>query len=250
MLCQIKMAGRRRDLQQPFGFRTWGGRRRGAGRTAARENFGLQPHVGRPKFAPSVPVHVTMRARRGVPSMRAAVVARVVVGEISRASTKGFRVLHFSVQEDHVHLIAEGDDGLSFSRGMQRLASRIAMAVNALASRHGQLWRERYYRRDLASPRQFRNALVYVTFNFRKHSPPRERAARERGLDVLSSAFWVDDWSTAAFRDRVRAYRARAGPRPTADPRTWTARVGWKRHGALDPRESPRSAAMPGRMMR
>ena len=236
--------GSRRGRQQPFVWKTRGGRREGAGRPPSPANVGLQPHCARPAFTPSVPAHVTMRAVRGVPSMRAAVVARAVVAELARASTKGFRVLHYSVQNDHVHLLAEGDDGECFSRGMQRLASRIAMAVNALAKRRGRLWRERYHRRDLATPRQFRNALVYVTFNFRKHSPGAERAARARMIDGCSSGLWMDDWTTETFRERLREHRARAGPRPTAEAKTWLARIGWwKRHGRLDPCESPRSPA-------
>ena len=90
-----------------------------------------------------------MRAVRGVPSMRAQAVQNTVLAELARASEKGFRLLHYSVQDDHLHSIAEADDATALSRGMQRLASRIAMAVNALVGRRGRFWRERYHRRDL-----------------------------------------------------------------------------------------------------
>lgn len=228
---------RGRPRQQAFLWRTRGGARPGAGRKAAPQNVGLIAHVARPDFVPRLPVHVTMRAVRGAPSMRAQAVAPMVIREIRRASEKGLRVLHFSVQKDHVHLIVEADDAKSLSRGMQRLASRVAMAVNALLRRRGRFWKERYHRRDLGTPRQFRNALVYVTFNFRKH----RAAAGERTLDRMSSAVWVDDWSDESFAEVVREHRARAGPRTTALPTTWIARVGWKRHGLLRPTESPRS---------
>jgi putative transposase len=115
------------------------------------------------------------------------------------------------------------------------------MAVNALVSRRGRFWRERYHRRDLATPRQYRHALVYVTMNFRKHAPATEAKARAHGLDICSSAVWIDDWKDDAVRAFVREHRARAGPRPTTPPKTWIARVGWKRHGRLDALESPRS---------
>jgi putative transposase len=182
-----------------------------------------------------------MRAVRGIPKLRAQRVMTVLYQELARASEKGFRLIDFSVQDDHVHLLAEADSGEDLSRGMQRLASRIAMAVNALVSRHGRFWRERYHRRDLTTPRQYRNALVYVTMNFRKHAPAGEKNARGRMLDGCSSAKWIDAWDDDAFRELVREHRARAGPRPTALPKTWIARVGWMRHGKLDPLESPRS---------
>jgi len=180
-----------------------------------------------------------MRAVRGVPRMRSEVVARIIVAEIRRASAKGFRVLHFSVQSNQVHLIVEAESGVALSRGMQRLASRIAMMLNALVTRRGSVWRERYHRQDLASPRQFRNALVYVTFNIRKHASVEERAHWARSLDLFSSALWLDDWKDRTVVERVRA--ARAGPSPVVAPRTWYARAGWKLLGALDLRESPKS---------
>ena len=229
----------RRSRQQRFVWKTHGGRRSGAGRKPRPENVGLLPHVTRPVFEARLPVHVTMRAVRGVPSMRTELVGSLVVAEIARASAKGFRIVHHSVQEDHLHLIVEADDAQALSRGMQRLASRIARAVNLLVRRRGTFWRERYHRRDLRSPRQFRNALVYVTFNFRKHASPSERAKRARVIDGFSSGVWIDDWKSDAFGNYVRQYRERAGPRPTVPATTWIARVGWKRLGALDPREMP-----------
>jgi putative transposase len=234
------MMRRRRPRQQTFVWHTHGGARAGAGRKPAAQNVGLQPHRARPEFVARVPVHVTMRAKRGTPAMRTQRVARIVVAEMARASKDGFRVIHHSIQDDHLHLIAEGEDGKSFSRGMQRFASRVARRVNMLVGRRGGLWRERYHRRDLPTPRQFRNALVYVTMNFRKHAPAAEKKGRARELDGFSSAIWLDDWKSDAFTEYVRQHRERAGPRPTVDAETWIARVGWKRHGRLDPRESPR----------
>jgi len=223
-------------MQLQLEFSTRGGVRAGAGRRRRPENAGLQPHEPRKAFKKAVPVHATMRAKRGAPSMRSQVVIGVVVAEIARASAKGFRVLHYSVQTDHLHLVAEAEDGARFSRGMQRLASRIAMGINALVSRRGQFWRERYFRTDLKTPRQFRNALVYVTFNFRKHS-----RGMEKRVDLFSSAPWFEEWSIRS--EPLEALRARAGPSPVARAKSWVARIGWRKHGRIHPVESPRSAS-------
>ena len=231
---------RRRSRQQAFVWKTRGGPRPGSGRKPLPQNVGLQPHRARAPFVARLPVHVTMRAMKGVPRMRSQAVVPVVMAEIARVSTKGLRVLHQSLQDDHLHLIVEADDAASLSRGIQRLALRVAMTVNALVGRHGRFWRERYHRRDLATPRQFRNALVYVTFNFRKHASPAQRLLRTRELDGKSSALWIDDWKSETFAAYVRERRARAGPRITVPPQTWIARIGWKRHGLIDPREMPK----------
>lgn len=232
---------RRSARQTNLRFRTWGGRRAGSGRKRAASRIGLLPHQSRPPVDARVPVHVTLRAVRASPNLRTQRVAAVVVDEIRRASTKGFRLLHFSIQENHLHVIAEADDGVALSRGVQRLASRIARRLNLLVARHGRLWRERYHRRDLPTPRQFRNALVYVIFNFRKHAHGAERRRRMTVLDGLSSAFWLDAW---ASRDTLALVRsARAGPAPVSRARTWLASRGWHRAGLLRPWETP---ALPG----
>src|SRR5262245_34496270 len=119
---------RRRPKQTSFVWKSHGGVRGRSGRKPRRENVGLLPHVARPQFDRNLPVHVTMRAVRGVPSMRAQTVQNTVLAELARATDKGFRLLHYSVQDDHLHAIAEADDATALSHGIQRLASRIAMA--------------------------------------------------------------------------------------------------------------------------
>jgi REP element-mobilizing transposase RayT len=81
------------------------------------------PHVSRPEVDPSSPKHVTLRAVREVAFLRDELVfARVkhalavaAAVEDARAEAKGdaeraaFRVVAFSVQRDHVHLLVEAD---------------------------------------------------------------------------------------------------------------------------------------------
>ncbi len=89
---------------------------------------------------------------------------------------------------------------------------------------------DRYHTRSLRTPREVRFALAYVLFNFKKHQvrvPTR--------LDPCSSAPWCD-----GFRGRPAAMLEGA---PVAAPRTWLARVGWRRHGLLSPDERPADPA-------
>jgi REP element-mobilizing transposase RayT len=165
----------------------------------------------------------------------------------ARSSEKGFRLVHFSVQGNHLHLIVEADDGVAFARGVQRLLSRVAMAVNALARRSGRLWRDRHDRHRLTTPSQVRNALVYVLFNHRKHelaSGNPSDAALE-GLDACSSTFWFDDWSPSAAPPRAGI--GRAGSPVVVPPRTWLASKGWKlpRTGRERKRDISRHLAFP-----
>ena len=157
----------------------------------------------------------------------------------ARSSEKGFRLLHFSVQFNHVHLVVEADDGVALARGVQRLLSRAAMAINALARRSGRVWRDRHHREPLTTPSQVRNTYAYVLFNNRKHemaSGSPSDAALD-GFDQCSSTQWFRDWSPAS--PAPRAFLERAGPPIVVPPRTWLANKGWKTWGLLRSDEIP-----------
>lgn len=229
--------------QTAFHFRTRGGARKGAGRPRKPENVGLLPHTARPALERHVPIHVTLRGVKGTPNLRAEHLTSIVREEIRCASAKGLRVVHFSIQTNHLHLIVEANKSIDLSRGVQRLASRVARLVNMAVGRRGRFWRERYHRADLHTPRQVRNALVYCLFNVRKHARGPEAERARHVLDVrCSSVAWVEAWK-ADDNLKVRIAAARAGPRMVAAPQTYLARRGWRRHGDLRPDEMPVSRA-------
>ena len=209
-------------------FHTWGGRRDGAGRP--RLPRGPVPHRRRERHARSRPVHVTMRARRGLPTFREPVLFRVVRERIraaNRARGDAFRVVHFSVQDDHLHLVVEAHDAAALARGVQGLAIRLARGLNGTLGVRGKVWGDRFHSRELGSPRAVRNAIVYVLMNGKKHGVWRG------AIDPLSSAPWFD-----GFAERVGRVDDDA---PVRAPRTWLAGVGWRRRGLLRLDERPRA---------
>jgi REP element-mobilizing transposase RayT len=211
-----------------------------AGRKARPERVGLLAHLTRERHRWYQPVHVTARTVRLAPNLRSQSIFAALREILARASEKGFRLIHFSVQGNHLHFIAEADDGTAFARGVQRLLSRVAMAVNALARRSGKLWRDRHHREPLTTPSQVRNAYVYVLFNLRKHelaSGSPSIAALE-AVDPCSSTKWFDAWSSRA--PAPPEMHASAGPPIVASPITWLAERGWKTRGLLRFDEVPK----------
>jgi putative transposase len=207
----------------------WGGKRRGAGRKRLPGRRPSVAHRSRPQLDARHPALITLRARAGVDWLRTPSAYRAVQTSLAAASSDTFRVVHFSVQTDHLHLIVEADSASALSRGMRGLAIRCALAVNRAVKRAGALWGDRYHASALHTPRMVRNALVYVLANARKHLRVRG------GLDPCSSARFFD-----GFRDGPRVeIGARRGDAPTRDPRTWLLRVGWRRHGLLARDEAP-----------
>lgn len=141
---------------------------------------------------------------------------------------QAFRVTEFSVQSNHVHLVVEARDGTILSRGMQGLAVRLARAINGLLATRGKVWRERFHARELRTPTEVRNALVYVLMNARKHG-----ARLRDGVDPFSSAPWFDGFSSRPQRE--------IGECPVSAARTWLGGTGWRRRGLLRPDERPRA---------
>ena len=189
-------------------------------------------HRRRPLHNERHPVHVTLRARKDLRSLRSEVAYGALLASLARASKGWFRVIHFSVQTDHVHLIVEADGDLPLIRGVQGLAVRCAKRLNRELGRRGKVWEHRYHARRLGTPREVRRGLAYVLLNFRKHL----RAGA--GIDPRSSGRWFDGWARPTTPPQ---------PSPLARPRTWLITVGWRRAGeAIDADFTGDSRGPPG----
>jgi hypothetical protein len=137
------------------------------------------------------------------------------------------------VQRNHVHLLVESAGKEALGKGMKSISARLARAVNRVFRRSGPVLHGRYHLRVLRTPREVRNALAYVLLNARKHWAERSRAALPVRLDEASSARCFDGWRRQLFAPLVRE------PPAVAGPHTWLLRVGWRRHGRIDPAEVP-----------
>jgi REP element-mobilizing transposase RayT len=186
------------------------------------------------------PVHVTARLRAGLPSLRRDA-ARVAIEQTFRAGRErfGFRLVQYSLQSNHVHLIAEAADGRALTRGMKGLLVRVARALNRMWGRRGSVFSDRYHARALKTPREVRAALVYVLHNARHHG------LRILGFDPYSSGPWFDGWSRRSDRHRTRSNRvlALASGFPGAKARSWLLLLGWRLHGLIGFEERPRAAS-------
>jgi REP element-mobilizing transposase RayT len=217
------------DLPTPRPKPRRGGWRKRAGRKVSPERKGLLKHVARPDLSSEDPVHVVTRVVRGVPFLRTQRIYGALMRIFARASEKGFRLLHFSVQANHLHMIVEASHEGRLGQGMKRLLSRIAMTINAIARRSGRVFRDRYFRQDILTCTHFRNLLVYVLFNARKHDTTRDW---KNGIDRYSSTVWFRDWAEGGGPPPpTEASLAEDGPSIVAEPQSWVAKTGWKLHG-------------------
>ena len=219
-------APRQTKLEFPNGH---GGRRKGAGpkRKAPRPRV---PHRKRAKLSKHHPVLVTQRIKNGLPSLRTRAVRRVLELAIGAAQERfGMRVVHYSLQHNHFHLIVEAESEESLSSGMGALKIRMARALNKLWGRSGSVFEDRYHAEIKRTPRENRNGIAYVLCNAAHHH------IELVGPDPCSSGQWFDGWTDAREAD----VSARELPPHLVRPRTWLLNVGWKKHGLISVLEVP-----------
>lgn len=189
-----------------------GGARRGAGRPQTSR---FVSHAARPRFdGAHAPLHVTLRMDPRVWNLRSqrgfACVAHALRAERSRGE---LRVVHFSVQGNHVHLVVEANDQATLSRRMQGFGVRLARRINVMMGRRrGRVLADRYHARALRTPREVHRVIRYVLNNHAKHARQAGRTAPP--IDRYSS------WATAAV-----------GPPLTSGPVTWLLESGFQRAG-------------------
>src|SRR4051812_32881757 len=234
-ICRIKMTSpqpaprrRRRPRAGQLGleFRTWGGKRAGAGRKP-RGARARVVHRARGEWTRPVPLHVTLRMAPHVYNLRSRRSFRVIEAALRVGGDRfDVRIIQFSVQGNHIHLLVEAPDRRALARAIQGFSIRVAKGLNRMMGRKGRVFDDRYHARVLRTPTEVRHAIRYVRDNAQKH-------AAERGETY--SPGYVDPYSSAGTPDLAL---------PPAQ--TWLLREGWTRaepephaagapHGVKDP---------------
>jgi hypothetical protein len=217
-----------------------GGAGRGQGRK--KRKHGYVPHRARPFLEARFPVHISMSIARGLPSLRGRRLWELVRrGFVYGCKTAlGFRIVHYAVNGQHIHLICEAKNRTALSRGIQGFKSRLGQTINNRLGRKGAVFTDRYHERILTNPTQCRHALAYVLNNQRHHAYAENASYPAGCVDPHSSAMDSCGWNR-----RVTTW-SQAPPtawddRPTvAAPTSWLLRCGWRRGGApLSPDRIP-----------
>jgi putative transposase len=196
--------------QLGLSFRTWGGKRAGAGRKPAGAKAGVS-HRPRPVLRRRLPVHVTLRMADHVWNLRSRRSLRVIRAALETGADRfGVRVVQLSVQGNHLHLLVEAPDREALARAMKGLAVRLAKGLNRMMGTTGRVLADRYHAHVLATPTEVRRAMRYIRDNAKQHAAARgERYAPG----------YVDPYSSQAPTAGLTL--------PAAT--TWLVREGWRR---------------------
>jgi REP element-mobilizing transposase RayT len=161
-------------------------------------------------------VHVVLKVRPEVGSLRTDERFQRIKQSLRDGCDRfGLRLLEFSIQDTHIHLVVEADDKRSLTRGMQGLAIRLAKGVNKVSGRKGPVFAERYFARPLKTVAEVRNAVSSLYANAQKH-----RGEPAWYIDPYSTAcgeaWWWDETTPVVAAARTWLYPRALGRQPSS----------------------------------
>jgi putative transposase len=224
----------------------WGGKRRGAGR---KNLSGTINHMKRPKVSLKQPCHITLRLKKGIPSLRNKLLFKEFKAGVKRAKAWGLHVIHFSVQSNHIHLFCESESSDKLARAIRSLAGQFAKEVRKYASkkgygRKGSVFEGRYHLHVLKTPNETKRALEYVLLNTAKHMDVIEH------VDRYSSGNDFKHWRLLLgkrYRSLIKADAEFYSQNPTTEldeilspARSWLAKTGWVRAQSKSSSKKPK----------
>jgi REP element-mobilizing transposase RayT len=122
------------------------------------------------------------------------------------------RVVHFSVQGNHIHLIVEASGSAALSNAIRALTIRLAKRLNRMMGRRGPVFEDRFHSHVLRTPAEVRNALRYVVGNFACHAARRNEPMRPG---------WVDPFSSCVVKPPRSMQVSLFPDSPVRPPKTW-----------------------------
>jgi REP element-mobilizing transposase RayT len=237
--------GRVKRGQVDLVFRTHGGKRRGAGRKPTGKRAAAR-HEPRPEHDPRHPVHVTIRIVGNVGALRRRdLYLAVREATIVTARREDFRIVHMSIQRDHVHLIIEADHKDALSKGVRGFSISAARQINKAITarggdrRTGKVIGDRFHARPLTSPRAVRNAIAYAMCNWRHHGEDRAPFARTWNVDPFSSGATFSGWKELEDSPLLWPLPPTYHPLLVLRPRTWLLQSWHRFHPLISVREVP-----------
>jgi REP element-mobilizing transposase RayT len=232
-LIKMKRASRQMTLKlkERIG---WGGKRMNAGRK--RRGSKRMPHRARPEHKKAHPVHVTLRIVHGISNLRRKAPFRLIKEALIAGKVRDdFRLIHYSIQANHMHLIVEANDAGSLSNAIRALEIRIAHKINRFEHRRGRLFADRFHAHALTTPREVRLGLGYVLLNARRHAHQRGVVLPRRWIDPCASGAYFEGWPIPIRRPE--------GEAPVASATVWLLTRGWRKRYASIPFDEVPGAA-------
>lgn len=134
-----------------------------AGRPAIHDK-GIR-HIAREIIKKSTSLHLTIKVRENKADIKNKQVLKILHYAIRRSRIKGLRIIHYTLEYNHIHLLVEAADKQTVHQGMQSFGITFAKKINAIKRLKGTVYKHRYHLRKINSPRELKNVLYYIFNN-------------------------------------------------------------------------------------
>ncbi len=138
---------------------------KGAGRPAIHDK-GIR-HIKRDEIRRPMPLHLTIKLNKA--QIQSKDILRHLKHAILRARKMGLKIIHYSLEHNHVHLYTECDSNLILTKSMKAFGVSFAKRINAHFKTRGQVYRTRFHMRILRSASAVKNVINYILKNGMKH---------------------------------------------------------------------------------
>ena len=126
-------------------------------------------HTARPFLKRPASLHLTIKVRKNKAEIKNKSVLKLLKHAIQNARRQGLRVVHYSLEYDHVHLLIEAENNTILGKGMQSFGVTMAKGINRLKKLKGSVYKHRYHFRMISSVRQLKYVMNYIFTNGMKH---------------------------------------------------------------------------------
>jgi REP element-mobilizing transposase RayT len=126
-------------------------------------------HTERPIFTSPSSLHLTVKILRAKANLKNKMILSILKRSIMNARKMGLRVIHYSLEYDHVHLLIEAENNFILGKGMQAFGVTFSKALNRLRKIKGSVYKHRYHFRKIVGARQLKNVMNYIFSNGLKH---------------------------------------------------------------------------------
>ena len=136
-----------------------------AGRPALHD-IGIR-HVKRAEILRPSPLHLTIKLIRA--DIQNKSILKGLRHAIMRARLQGLKIIHYSLERDHVHIYAESSDNKILAKAMKALGVSFVKRINRYFNAKGSCYKTRYHLRILRSATEVKNVINYILKNGIKH---------------------------------------------------------------------------------
>ncbi|MGZ3788101.1 MAG: transposase [Bacteriovorax sp.] len=147
---------------------------KGAGRPA-KHDAGIR-HTSRPLVKKPSSLHLTVKIKKNKADMKNKAVLSLLKRAILNARRQGLKVIHYSLEYDHVHLLIEAENNHVLGKGMQAFGVTLSKAINRMRKLKGGVYKHRYHFRKISGTRELRNVMNYIFTNGVKHKTAKDIA--------------------------------------------------------------------------